>query len=145
MEFLHRGLEASIHILRRKGYPGVPGTTTRNTVTGTFFHHSSAINTSSAECCYVYIAIPEAKTGARYQSKLVYTTGARVSLATGIHSEYLFTSWSATLDQWHQGMLKGHLCFLFVMIAILYLTRHPCPRLTQTFLNPKSYSRLSLN
>lgn len=64
-------------------------------MTGTFFHHSSAINTGSAECCYVYIAIPEAKTGARNQSKLVDTTGARVSLATGTHSEYLFTSWSA--------------------------------------------------
>lgn len=131
-------LEVSIHvhIPRRKGYPGVPGITTRNTVTGAFFRHSSAINTGSVEGCYVYIAIPEAKTGARYQSKLVDTTGARVSLATGIPFHVMLYY---SLGQRHQGMLKGQLCFLFVMIAIL-LSRHQCPRLARTPLNPKSYS-----
>lgn len=110
------------HSSEKRVSRGVPGTTTMNTVTGTFFHHSSTINTGSAKRCYVYIAVPEAKTGARYQSKLVDTAGARVSLATGIHFRIPFhVMLCCSLDQWHQGMLKGQLCFLFVLIAILLL------------------------
>jgi hypothetical protein len=143
-EFVHR-LEVSIHIPRRKWYPGGPGTTTGNTVTGTFFHHSSAINTGSAECCYVYIAIPEAKTWSQIPVKACrYDRGPCLLGHWNTFRIPFHVMVCYSLDQWHQGMLKAQLCFLFVMIAVLYLTRHPCPRLAQTSLNSKSCSRLFL-
>lgn len=123
----------------------LPGTTTGNTVTGTFFYHSSAINTGSAECCYVYIAIPEAKTWSQIPVKACrYDRGPCLLGYWNTFRIPFHVMVCYSLDQWHQGMLKGQLCFLFVMIAVLYLTRHLCPRLAQTSLNPKSDYRLFL-